>query len=93
MLSAEKDLNFIGNIEGRDVLRHAADIVIADGYVGNIMLKFGESVATVVPRMIGVEMKRLGMSAEEQGVVGKALKGVKDQFDFQEYGGDRKSVV
>lgn len=87
LLSAEPDLNFIGNIEGRDVLRHAADVVIADGYVGNIMLKFGESVATVVPQMIGAEMKRLEMSAEEQGVVARALKGVKDQFDYQEYGG------
>jgi glycerol-3-phosphate acyltransferase PlsX len=87
LLSTEKDLNFIGNIEGRDVLRHAADSVIADGYVGNIMLKFGESVATVLPRMVGIEMKRLGMGAEEQGVVGKALNGVKAQFDYQEYGG------
>ncbi len=87
LLSADPDLNFIGNIEGRDVLRHAADVVIGDGYVGNIMLKFGESVATVVPQMIGAEMKRLAMNTADQEVVARALKGVKDKFDFQEYGG------
>jgi len=87
LLKKEETLNFIGNIEGRDVLRHAADIVIADGYVGNIMLKFGESVATVVPQMVTAEMSRIGMSPEDQQVVGRALKGVRDRFDFQEYGG------
>lgn len=87
LLEQDGQLNFVGNIEGRDVLRHAADIVIADGYVGNIMLKFGESVATVVPQMIGDEMNRIGMSPEEQQIVARALKGVRDRFDFQEYGG------
>ena len=87
LLDKEEALNFVGNIEGRDVLRHAADIVIADGYVGNIMLKFGESVAVVVPQMVGAEMTRIGMSPEDQQVVARALKGVRDRFDFQEYGG------
>ena len=80
-----ENLNFVGNIEGRDVLRHAADVVIADGYVGNIMLKFGESVATVVPQMIAAEMNKIGMAPEDQQIVGRALKGVRDRFDFQEY--------
>ena len=87
LLKAAGDVNFIGNIEGRDVLTHAADIVIADGYVGNIMLKFGESVASVLPQMLAAEMTRLAMPPEQQQIVGRALKGVKDQFDFQEYGG------
>jgi glycerol-3-phosphate acyltransferase PlsX len=87
LLKSEETLNFVGNIEGRDVLRHAADVVIADGYVGNIMLKFGESVATIVPQMVGAEMTRIGMSPEDQQVVARALKGVRDRFDFQEYGG------
>lgn len=86
-LSEAKGLGFVGNIEGRDLLRHAADVVVCDGFVGNILLKFGESVASVLPRMIGAEMQRLGMTPEEQGTVGKALKGVKDRFDYEEYGG------
>lgn len=86
-LTAATGLGFVGNIEGRDLLRHAADVVVCDGFVGNILLKFGESVASVLPRMIGAEMVRLGMPAEEQAIVAKALKGVKDRFDYEEYGG------
>ena len=37
--------NFIGNVEGRDILRGAADVVVCDGFVGNVLLKFGESLA------------------------------------------------
>ncbi len=43
MLEASK-LNFIGNVEGRDILKKKADVVVCDGFVGNIVLKFGESV-------------------------------------------------
>lgn len=80
-------LNFVGNIEGRDVMEHAADVVVCDGFVGNVMLKLGESIASVLPRMLGAEMKRQGMSPEEQAVVARALSGVAKQFDYEEYGG------
>jgi len=80
-------INFVGNIEGRDMLNHAADVVVADGYVGNVLLKFGESVASVLPKMVGAEMMSLNMSQEEQAIVIKALRGVKSRFDYQEYGG------
>jgi len=86
-LSEASGLTFVGNIEGRDLLRHAADVVVCDGFVGNILLKFGESVASVLPKMIGAEMQRLGMTADEQMVVARALKGVRDRFDYEEYGG------
>ena len=86
-LSEAPGLSFVGNIEGRDLLQHAADVVVCDGFVGNILLKFGESVASVLPKMIGAEMQRLGMTADEQQVVARALKGVRDRFDYEEYGG------
>lgn len=80
-------INFVGNIEGRDILTHAADVVVADGYVGNVLLKFGESVASVIPKMVGAEMMSLKMSQEEQAIVIRALRGVRSRFDYQEYGG------
>ncbi|MCH8276029.1 MAG: phosphate acyltransferase PlsX [Bacteroidetes bacterium] len=80
-------LNFVGNIEGRDLLNHAADVVLTDGFVGNILLKFGESISSVLPKMIGAEMNRLRMPGDEQAIVEKALKGVKARFDYAEYGG------
>jgi len=87
LLQAATGINFRGNIEGRDLMQHAADVVVCDGFVGNIMLKLGESIATEVPRMIADEMKRQQMSPDEQRVVGRALEGVARRFDYQEYGG------
>ena len=87
LLSEATNLNFIGNIEGRDIMEHAADVVVCDGFVGNILLKYGESVASVLPRMIGAEMHRLGMNEAEQKAVAKALGGVKARFDYKEFGG------
>jgi len=86
-LSAAEGLNFVGNIEGRDIMNHAADVIVCDGFVGNILLKFGESVSSVLPKMIGAEMMKLKMPAEEQAVVAKALNGVKARFDYKEFGG------
>lgn len=86
-LQAADGLNFVGNIEGRDVMKHAADVVVCDGFTGNVLLKFAESVASILPQMIGAEMMRLSMPPEEQAVVAKALGGVKARFDFREFGG------
>jgi glycerol-3-phosphate acyltransferase PlsX len=87
LLAKTPHINFVGNIEGRDMLSHAADVVIADGFVGNILLKFGESVASMVPQMVGAEMMNLKMNEKEQGIVARALRGVAARFDYQEYGG------
>ncbi len=87
LLSAEPGINFRGNIEGRDLMQHPADVVVCDGFVGNIMLKLGESIASVLPQMIGAEMKRQQMGPAEQAVVGRAFEGVRRRFDYEEYGG------
>jgi glycerol-3-phosphate acyltransferase PlsX len=75
-LTAASGLHFVGNVEGRDIMKHAADVVVCDGFTGNILL-----------RMLGAEMHRLAMSPEEQGTVAKAFGGVKARFDYREFGG------
>ncbi|MBT8401288.1 MAG: phosphate acyltransferase PlsX [Rhodothermia bacterium] len=87
LLEADPSLNFIGNIEGRDVMEHAADIVVCDGFVGNVILKLGESIATVIPQLIGREMKRQSLGEDAQKLVGGVLRGVNKSFDYEEYGG------
>jgi len=87
LLAKTPNLNFVGNIEGRDMLTHAADVVVSDGFVGNILLKFGESVASILPQMIGAEMVSLKMNEQDQGTVARALRGVAARFDYQQYGG------
>lgn len=80
-------LNFIGNVEGRDIMRGRADVVVCDGFVGNILLKFGESLA----RMIALTLKRK-IGSNIAGTVGHFLIRPKFRkllklFDYQEYGG------
>lgn len=87
LLDQASDLHFRGNIEGGDIFSHAADIVICDGFVGNVLLKFGESVTTVLPRLAHREMERQSLGPDEQEVVGRVLEGVKKGFDAEERGG------
>jgi phosphate acyltransferase len=75
------DLNFIGNVEGRDLPlggteRDAVDVVVCDGFVGNIVLKFYEAIA---PLMIGT-LRSAGVSAEQ-------LQAGLKHLDYSEYGG------
>lgn len=87
LLDQASDIYFRGNIEGGDIFAHAADIVICDGFVGNVLLKFGESVTTVLPRLARREMKNQGLAPNEQQLVGRVLEGVKKGFDPEERGG------
>jgi glycerol-3-phosphate acyltransferase PlsX len=87
LLSAEQDLNFIGNIEGRDLMAHGADLVICDGFVGNIMLKLGESVATILVDMLKTEVEGMKLSWDERATVAKVVGSVKKRFDYEEFGG------
>jgi glycerol-3-phosphate acyltransferase PlsX len=87
LLQTASGINFRGNIEGRDLLGHAADVVVCDGFVGNIMLKLGESVATSLKVMIAQEMQKLQLKPEEQQLVAQVMGAVQRRFDYEEYGG------
>ena len=84
-------INFIGNIEGHDILKGDATIVVCDGLVGNTILKFGES----IPEFLGTLFKRslekllvAGQMDKESAAVTTALfKGMFDPFDVEQYGG------
>lgn len=86
-LLSNSSLNFIGNIEGRGVMRGEADVIVCDGFIGNIVLKFGESLA----RMIALTLKRK-IGGNIAGNIGAYLIRPKFRkllkiFDYQEYGG------
>ena len=86
-LAADESLNFVGNVEGRDILAHGADVVVCDGFVGNVILKLGESVASALPVLIGAEIGRLKLGQDEQQIVGRVLGGVRQHFDYEKRGG------
>jgi len=86
-LLAESGLNFIGNIEGKDILKGTADVVVCDGFVGNVILKFAESVV----RMFYGSIKRY-VYTNIFGKIGAlllkpALKKFAKDLDYEEYGG------
>lgn len=55
-LLSESDLNFVGNVEGRDIIRGVCDVVVTDGFVGNVLLKFYESVSGFISDLIKREL-------------------------------------
>ncbi|MEO6696194.1 MAG: phosphate acyltransferase PlsX [Ignavibacteria bacterium] len=87
-LLKNSDLNFIGNVEGRDVLRGKADIIVCDGFVGNVILKFAESVLDVMKSKFKSYAEKGFLKKIWVGMMYGTLKNVvlKD-FDYQEYGG------
>ncbi|MFO7889097.1 MAG: phosphate acyltransferase PlsX [bacterium] len=86
-LLSQSTINFIGNIEGRDILKGTADVVVCDGFVGNILLKFAESLAGLLSK----SMKRT-IRGNLPGTIGlyllrPSLRKLFKMFDYQEYGG------
>lgn len=79
--------NFTGNIEGRDIFSAKADVFICDGLVGNILLKFGESIPKALEVFIKKGIKKLKLGSDEAKLVGKVLKTSLREFDPERVGG------
>jgi glycerol-3-phosphate acyltransferase PlsX len=87
LLAGESRFHFAGNCEGRDILSGDFDVVVCDGYTGNVLLKFLESVGSVLLDVIKVELPR-----GRRGKVGSAflinnLRRIKKRLDHAEHGG------
>jgi len=80
LLENDDGLNFIGNIEGRDIVRGECDVIVCDGFVGNILLKFYESVAGHILDLLKTELDSAADSNLDLGHVFRVL-------DYAEYGG------
>lgn len=81
------DLNFIGNVEARDVINAYTDIIVCDGFTGNILLKSTEGVAMSVMNLIKETL--LGSTKGKLGamLIKDDLKKLKSYMDYSEYGG------
>jgi phosphate acyltransferase len=76
---------FIGNIEGRDIHKGACDVVVCDGFVGNVVLKVCEGMFEFMMKMVGKEV--LGALDGERGRAQQALQGLVRRYDYHEFGG------
>lgn len=86
-LFKNSNLNYFGNIEGRDLYKGEVDVVVCDGFIGNICLKLSEGLAETIMEMLKSEVKKsylylLGMILSKG-----ALKAFKKKTDWREYGG------
>lgn len=86
-LLSKSKLNFIGNVEAREVPNGVCDVIVTDGFVGNVILKLTEGLASSI--LSTVKQKMLSSTMAKMGalMMKKELKELKDEFDYSEYGG------
>jgi glycerol-3-phosphate acyltransferase PlsX len=82
----ETGLNFIGNVEGRDVFEGTVDVVVCDGFVGNVLLKSAESMATLMSGMLREELAGSWRNRLAFLLARPALENLKRRTDYQETG-------
>lgn len=88
LLKQLNTVNFIGNVEGRDIPQGTVDVVVCDGFVGNIVLKLSEGLAGAIFRLVKEAIKNSGFWAKMASMlVLPALSGLKKKLDYAEYGG------
>ncbi len=87
MLLNESKLNFAGNIEGRDVYAGKVDIILCDGFVGNVILKISESVADTIMQSLKQEIKANFLATIGAVLSGSAFNELKKKMDYSERGG------
>jgi glycerol-3-phosphate acyltransferase PlsX len=81
-------VNFVGNVEGKDVLQNVADVCVTDGFVGNVMLKLCEGAASLIGDIVVHELKEGGpLTMLGAVLVRPALRRVRDKLSYDSYGG------
>lgn len=85
LMRDEPQINFIGNVEGRDLFKGVVDVVICDGFVGNIILKFTEGMAEGLFKTIIAELQEFSPDLLKQ--FQPVLKKIYEKHDWEEYGG------
>jgi phosphate acyltransferase len=86
-LLEQSGLNFIGNVEGGDLFDHVADVVVCDGFAGNVLLKSVEGMAEMILETFWVEADKLNPSQETKDVLSEALRAIALRIDYAETGG------
>ena len=86
-LLKESGLNFAGNCEGRDITGGNFDIVVCDGFVGNVLLKFGEGVTEMMLKLVKQEFKAHPLAWASLPFLWAALKDLRKKVDYTEQGG------
>ena len=87
LLSQASDINFVGNKEGNDIFKGAVDIVVCDGFEGNLLLKASEGVASLIKTIIKNELDKSTFAKLGYLLMSKVFKVIKKETDYAEVGG------
>ena len=87
LLSETKTINFVGNIEGRDITMKCSDVLVTDGFTGNMILKLTEGFGLFMDKKLKSMFLRDVFTKVSAVLVKKSLKELKKSFDQSEYGG------
>ncbi len=87
LMREDESLNFVGNIEPRDALNGAADVLVCDGFTGNVLLKTLEGMAVYLFKNIKAELYKNIFTKLAAAVLKNGFKNVKIKIDHKEYGG------
>lgn len=79
--------SFVGNIEGKDILQGKADIYLTDGFCGNVLLKYGESIPGILQHMLKKTMSEENVDAQTQKQIFGILSRALDAFNYEHVGG------
>ena len=86
LLRRASHLNFIGNVEGGDLFHGTCDVVVTDGFTGNVVLKSAESVASMITHLVRDEVKRDPIAGLGAALMTPAMRRIKKRLDWEEHG-------
>ena len=80
-------LNFVGNVEGRDIYTGNTDVIVCDGFIGNVALKISEGVAEMIKRLLLKEISGHFLGRLAYPLISGPLTNLKRKIDYAEFGG------
>jgi glycerol-3-phosphate acyltransferase PlsX len=86
LLRRARHLNFIGHVEGRDLFRGTCDVIVTDGFTGNVLLKTAEGVASMLVSIMRQDIRKDVMATLGMVLMKPAMKRMKHHLDWEEHG-------
>lgn len=87
LLRQLSNINFVGNVEGRDVFAGMVDVIVTDGFTGNVMLKLSEGLTEAMLAMLKRELTATAVTKAGAVLAKPAFRRIKKRLDYSEYGG------
>src|SRR5688572_8021705 len=84
---SDADLHFVGNVEAHDMIAHRADVVVCDGFVGNVVIKFFEGITSFIFRALREDLQQGPIAPLALLALKPGFEKLKARFDYERYGG------